>query len=591
MRKPGEPRQQSVSNNSLSPLAKGIQHLKEWQKTVMTARQVALNYIDGIAHELSEPDNRNRAIDIFLEQASLRALPEPIQRALEVANHRNNGDRLVSKGTVYRWFALRAEFGLIGLAPLDTEKPKEPPVWLAEFLSYYRLPGKPSVKQAIEAMALYRTQNGLPLTDIPHYMTVNRTLKKVSAIDLQRGRMSGSELRSIKGYTIRDKSHLEPMDVAVMDGHSFKGKIQNPFTGNPFTPEIEAVIDAATCVLLGWSCGLAESSMVVADAIRHSVTADDGKGWGGIAAIYYADCGAGNKSRYISDEVTGVMARLGSSLTFSIPGNAQARGVIERAIGSIWVRSARELQLYHGNGADSLTLRRNLKIVEADIKRRGSSPLILSWQQFIDWLKDTADAYNNRPHTRLPKITDPSTGWRRHMTPFEMWQEFIRRGWSPYTMSTEEAREMFMPQVIVTVKRAMVKVLGQTYYNKELEHWHEQRVIAQYDIQDGRQVWVRDLKGRLICVALFEANKRAMFPESYVEQARHQRKMNRLRTAQRRTEEILAEAVNETIEAEVNNKAELLDYMPSQYENVRPIFTSETEKEEWENEQRRISNE
>ena len=54
----------------------------------------------------------------------------------------------------------------------------------------------------------------------------------------------------------RDTSNYKPLGVC--DGHSFKAKVAHPAHGRPFKPEICAIIDAATRVVVGWSTGLTE---------------------------------------------------------------------------------------------------------------------------------------------------------------------------------------------------------------------------------------------------------------------------------------------------------------------------------------------
>ena len=85
--------------------------------------------------------------------------------------------------------------------------------------------------------------------------------------------------------------------------------------------------------------------------------------------------------------------------------------------------------------------------------------------------------------------------------------------------------------------RAEVRLFGNIYFNKALEHYHGEQVRIGYDIHDGSKVWVRDLEGRLICVAEFEANKVDYFPKSQQRAADEKRAASRIKRAQAKIDE------------------------------------------------------
>jgi putative transposase len=353
--------------------------------------------------------------------------------------------------------------------------------------------------------------------------------------------MSGSELRSIRGYTQRDKSDLMPMDVVVADGHSFKAKVAHPAHGKPFHPEMEGIVDVATRVCIGWSVGLAESSHVVADALRHGATVNEQKPFGGVPAILYADQGAGNTARDISHVELGVLARIGTQFKTGIAGNPQGRGAIERLQASLWIRAAKQLPTYTGKDMDTLSQRRIMKILNKDIELKGTSDQLITWSRFLGFCGEQVAAYNNRPHSALPKVLDKITGLRRHTTPAEMWQAFVADGWQPTLLSTDEINDLFKPQVLAKTRRGMITIFTNTYYHKILEHYHGEDVYVNYDIHDPKIVWVRDSEKRLICEAVFEANKRAYFPVPVIEQARQKRMEGRLKRLEDKAWEVRQE--------------------------------------------------
>jgi putative transposase len=546
----------------LSPVLNSFTELKDWQRDIMIARLAIIGAVESIA--TAEGLTINRAIERFLELLAGGMIDAAICDMAETANHRKGNDRSLSRGTIYRWIRDKKQQGNLGLAPADKEQ-MTVPLWAREFLALHRLPSKPTVPMVLEKMGDHS----------PSYGQAVRFLKKFSRVDAQRGRMSGSELRSIRGYTQRDKSDLMPMDVVVADGHSFKAKVAHPVHGKPFHPEMEGIIDAATRVCIGWSIGLAESSHVVADALRHAVTVSEKKPFGGVPAIFYADQGAGNTAKAVSHVEMGVLARIGSQFKTGIPGNPQGRGVIEKLQESLWIRAAKELPTYTGKDMDQLALRRIMKIVNKDIAATGASEQLITWSRFLHFAGEQVAAYNNRPHSAHPKISDMQTGLRRHMTPGEMWQAFAADGWQPTLLSDDEIKDLFKPMVRVKIRRAQVTVFGNIYYHKSLEHYHGEDALVNYDIHDAKIVWVRDTSQRLICEAVWDANKRDYFPVPVIEQARQKRMEGRLKRLEDQAYEIKQERKGVIGSALPQEDPIIADMAPDEPEPEREIVMSE----------------
>jgi len=183
---------------------------------------------------------------------------------------------------------------------------------------------------------------------MPSASQARRFLDKMSKVEREKGRMSTKEIKAIKPFRRRDTSTLMPLDVCQCDGHSFKARIAHPVHGKPFHPEVCAVIDAATRCVIGWSSGLAESAETVACALRHAIQVSPGNERGGIPAIFYTDPGSGNKAKVNADPSFGRYARLGITFKTGIPGNSQARGMVERLQRSLWIKAAKQLPTFTG---------------------------------------------------------------------------------------------------------------------------------------------------------------------------------------------------------------------------------------------------
>lgn len=515
-------------------------NLKGWQRRAMDARCALLNYLAMLA----ATHGMNKALSSMEKAARAGSLPPHLQDLVASANARGgkNGGRSLSRPTLLRWKRQLAEANgnPVALAP-DLDKltsGKRVPAWAAAFLTCYRTPDKPSVQDALDEMEEQQLlPPGVPL---PSVSQCYRLLKKMSAVDRERGRRTGNDLKALRGYRRRDTSDLVPCEIYQCDGHSFKARVAHPVHGKPFHPEVCAVIDAATRVVMGWSAGLSESNQTVADALRHACTVTPEKEYGGIPAIFYTDPGSGNTATVNADPAIGRYARLGITFLTGIVGNSQARGMVERLQQTLWIKAAKKLPTFTGKSMDGSVLHKTTRLVDAQIRKHGKSELLPSWPQFLDLCAREVERYNNRPHSSLPKVTD-AAGRRRHMTPLEAWQVHIARGWVPPTLSLAEINDCFRPHIKVTARRSEVRLFGNTYFHKELEHHGGEEVLVEYEVQDASRVWVRDLDERLICVAEFEANKSRHHEVTATDKAMEQREKRRLALVERKAEEIREE--------------------------------------------------
>jgi putative transposase len=343
-------------------------------------------------------------------------------------------------------------------------------------------------------------------------------------VTLEMGRMGDRELKTLKPFIRRGFESLLPTDVYSADGHTFDAEVQHPMHGRPFRPEITSVVDIATRRVVGWSIGLAESALTVLDALR------DASLRGGIPAIFYVDNGSGFKNQMMNDTATGLMARLGIEMVNSLPYNSQARGVIERLHKTIWVEAAKQLPGYMGRDMDRQAKHNVFKLSRKALKAKPGETTVMpliGWPGFIDFCADKVDEYNNRPHRSLPKVTDPTTGRRRHMTPNEKWAVAVAGGFAAHTVNDDDSRPLFRPQALRTVRRCEIELFGNRYFAKALEEFHTEQLRVGYDVHDPAKVWVYDADGRFICTAGLDANKRDYMPKSMVVRAHEKRATGR----------------------------------------------------------------
>lgn len=562
--------------------------LKDWQRKSAEARTAII----GEVKRLAGLAGTEKAIQAVIALAANNELPEQLQRLVPVANAKagSDGKRTLSRRSIYRWMK-ESEQGFTALAPRISEGMKLP-VWAPALLTLYQNPQKPSLKKCLDDLPGV-LQAGI---QTPSYWAAQRFVEKMSKLDLQRGRMGPRELKSVRAYVKRDTSEMWPGDAYTADGHTFDAEVAHPRHGRPFRPEITSVLDIATRKQVGWSIDLAESTWAVLDALRNAVEN------GGIPAIFYVDNGSGYKNALMGDEATGFMARLSITISHSLPYNSQARGIIERSHQSIWVRGAKELATYMGAPMDREAKQSAFKITRADVKKSGTSNLLMPWSEFTAWCKAQVDSYNNRPHRGLPKIQD-AEGKRRHQTPNEAWEAAINEGWKPEVVEADESADLFRPYQEVTTRRALVQLFSNSYFHRDLEHYHGEKVRVGYDIHDANHVWVRDREGRLICVAEFEGNKRSYFPMSAIEQAAEKRAKGRIKRAEAKIEEAEAELnppmliehqaseqlptmdlrkldeINTITPSVINAQANVIELPKAQA--ARPMFDTDPKKYRW----------
>lgn len=469
---------------------------------------------------------QTEAVRTLLSNARLGKTTPYLINALHTGNDKRDG--LPSTRTVLRWLHDAKQSGG-SLAPRGRRKDLTQPDWADLLLELYRRPQKPSLSQA------WRDLKDVYEGTYPSYHAVYRWVMKLPLIELEKGRMGPRELKNIKPFVRRTFAELLPNDIWSADGHTFDAEVSHPMHGRPFRPEITTIIDIGDRYVVGFSVGLAEAALATVDALRHAITNN------GIPAIFYVDNGSGYANDMLKNEATGILGRFGIEVTHSLPYNSQARGVIERLQKSLWVAAAKQLDSYMGVDMD-----REAKQKFHKESRRGDTngivKLAVSWTNFIKACEDAIAAYNARPHTSLPKIDDPETGLRRHMSPAEYRKEkMAAEGYAHHEIKPEEADLLFRPREVRKVLRGEVSIFGNRYFSKDLAALHGEDVQVGYDVHDGQFVWIYDADGHFVCKAEFQANARKYMPTSMIDAAREKRSTARLKRNDAHREEIEAE--------------------------------------------------
>lgn len=537
---PIEARKALARKNTLpAPVPAPVQNVtraKDWQKDIMTARAIICAEIDRL--RLEGGITRAAAVELLVEMERDGSLPDWLTRAAGQANARRRaGEPALSRPTLFRWLAVRGDRRAEALLPRPAKEKDNYP-WARALLKEWRISSQPSLAACIEEKLPALLPEGCPM---PSVSAARRFLDKLPFSERMKGRVGPKEMLANQAYIARDTSELEAGWVYIGDGHTFKSQVTHPIHKRPFRPEVTTILDVATRRAVGWSVSLSENTLAVAEALRESCR-------GSVPAIFYYDNGSGANNRIWDEPATGLIARLGITKTNSIAGRSQSRGIIERFHGAVLHKAAKWLPGYVGKDMDPDARFLADRAMKRDIRATGTTDKILTWAEFIAYLGEVYQRYNNRPHSGLPKITD-SSGKRRHMNPNELWAQQVANGTELFPLTDEEAEMTFRPTERCTVSRCIVRLLTNEYFSLALDPYHKCDVQVSYDVKDGSRVWVSDIEGRFICEAKADANRMPYMPKSAVRIDLEKRAKGRRKLLTNKLDLVDLE-LNETIDAE-----------------------------------------
>ncbi|EEC0646688.1 DDE-type integrase/transposase/recombinase [Salmonella enterica subsp. enterica] len=557
--------------------------LTEQQRLIADARCVLVREVDRLRN-LSE--TRAGAIAFISAESRNGSLPERLQRAVDQANARKGKRAGVSVRSLQEWYSLYhstsdATQRLVLLAPGQPGKLQpDNCAWWVAFKSYYGVPTGDSAKAAWRKFKAwwqeqYRDQPAV-LAAMPSYDAVLRMLKKEPLYRRMAGRVSGSAKRAYEVYSKRDWSMMPVNGVWISDGKSLDMKVLHPIYNRPFTPELTMVIDGRTRVVVGWSLSLAENRFAVAEAYRHGME-NFGK-----PLFVYSDNGGGEKNKMLDDEEVGIFSRMHVDHMTGIPGNPQARGIIERLNGVIPINLARRFATYNGRNADPEFVRvMSKKMVsltnalrqgkELTTEQKRTLGLIPDWNTLTQAVGEEIEKYNqSHEHSELPKVNG------QHMSPLAYRRAVLEtEGDDIEYVTAQELRDMFLPEEIRTAARGWIQLGTNDYFAKELIEVDQEKVRVAFNPHDAQEVYIRRLDGTFVCTAIWNGNKRAPVPVARVEKAMQERANRQMKRGQAIIQDA-QDSLRPSIEHKPDMDLSLLSVRPPEPERKK-VYLSEAE--------------
>ncbi len=484
-----------------------------------------------------------RAERVFVSDAKAGNLAPVLQDLVRIANARRGArGRTISKARLWAWRKLAAGAAtpaerIARLVPGTRGKKWMLTEDVAAALAVHRQPNKHSLSWAAKQVA---DRMGVSFGSL--YARCRRELKKLPAPIFYVGRHTGAALKALQPFRRRDFLSLAPNDVWVGDGHGAKLKVAHPITGNPFVPEVTAILDVATRYCVGWSVALSENCIAVSDALRHGVSRH------GVPLIYYSDNGGGQKNKIFDAPVTGMLSAFGIQHETGRPGNPQGRGVIERFWPTVLIPLAKCFATYRGNGADRETLRTTSIEIDRALrvaKQAGKNGEVVAlpsklptWEQFIAALDSAIESYNqSHRHRSLPKLDGT-----QHATPAEFRAARLKE--TAVEICRPQGAELatlFMPSVLRKAQRGEIRFFNGVYFHRDLMLVDGEQVKICYDIHDASRVWVKKISGELIAEAGLGSNRDGYMPKPLIEKLRENRAGRRMALLQSKMDEVAGE--------------------------------------------------
>jgi putative transposase len=450
------------------------------------------------------------------------------------------GRDAVSTPTLKRWISGYIKEGKTALLPRHTGRVRQDYGWEARAVELFNIPSKPGYADVASRL---REEGNPTATDsrVEYYLrAMPATLGKHSPARI------GEHLHKLthRRYQRRHLDDVLEGEIFVGDGHCIDCYVGHPNTGKPYRPELVAWLDLKSRFPVGWWLDDAESAVSTMFALSRALVVHQH-----VPAWVYIDRGAGYRAHMLSDECSGFYARFDIEPIGALPRNPHGKGWIERHFRTL--RNKHD-KFFHGGqvycGED----------MAPEINERLSAQLaagkrvLPSLAEYRQSLTDYLAHYVTEPMAVL--------GGR---CPKDVWAGLV-----PVPLVLD-ADAVARPRQEATVQRQEVRLHNRFYYAEALALYDKTRVLVEYDLHVDHKVWVRDLKGRLICEAEL-AKTIGVLPTSRLEEGRQRRLEGQIKRLENKAHEARLRSQDAiTLDDQVAG-LELLEAVPLLAEPAQP---------------------
>lgn len=415
-----------------------------------------------IAQKIGDGMSRRMAVNTILAEIRTGEMVQAI-KAL-------NGTP--SDATLNRWVSAFQEGGLNALLPQYNGRPRGTYGWEARASFLFQSPSRPGFHTVADWLRDEGFDNA----------TNSRVRRYLKSLPSNQAETSPKRLgrhtydQTIKPHHRRDYSDLAVGEAMVSDGHCIKAVVYHPTTGDLFRPEVTPILDVKSNYCYGFWIAEAESSMDTVYALSSVMARYDQ-----VPAWFISDPGPG----FDNIRTASLFDRLGITHSKTLPGNARGKGFGEGFFHILTERFSKRFDTFCGDDRVDDALAR----MRTKVKRGELVPP--TFDQFKDALEQYRVRYNAKPQPHSVKLLGKS--------PNDMMGQLKH---NPLGIPVED---LLRPDFSATVRKWEVRFRNRFYRAKELAAYEGREVRGQYDENDESRVWVRDEKGRLICIAHLHA--------------------------------------------------------------------------------------
>lgn len=452
------------------------------QQSVANARKTLITEFEELRATLPF----SKAAKQFKENVNFQAVKQSVLTAI---NHLNG--KVPSANTLKTWIDSFEANGLAGLLPNHKGSARAVRGWEHLALELYHKPQKPSMKKV--ARQLREDHGYSDATDHNVWYFFDSLPSDLG--DKSRWRIGTKLYRDgQRTYNLRHTENLAVGDIYQGDGHTIDVYLKHPNTGKLWRAELTVFQDWKSRYIVGWYLSNAESSITTMAALSHGLGT-----YNHVPLILYIDNGCGFKSKLMNDDTAGFYANFGIDVIFAIPGNAKAKGNVERFFRVMEEDLNKNFDTYCG------------KDMSEDISRHFSSAKmhimeqkgihVPTQEEWVEAFEGWLIKYHNRPHPEY-----------KNTTPAAMWAQLDRT-------PVHDMNLLVKPRAKVNVRRGSLIHQGRTYQAMHLHQFNGQELVAEYDMHNDDAMRIFDAEGTyLLTVEL--VHKKAAIPTSRLEQQR-----------------------------------------------------------------------